>query len=262
MKQLGCVIGYWAALLVLSSGCKKPSVVAKPFVNGQVEVAPGVYATVEARGSSTEDSAPPSMTPKHALARTGGRYSRTTELRIVWEGSSVHWHANSFPVTLRAYEGRLYLIAYDDVTLGFDDNNGWPRAQFRYYAQEGSDLREISPAIFPRAIAGQNMSFTGRHFMSGDRQRDSVQIARDLDPDDQCFRTSLTAKMWYHLVTGQQYYEAMRLREVDRRLLQDFLRTNNPIKLSFDIYFNSAVKEQLKAGNTNRASGKQPSGVR
>lgn len=262
MTQSACLTWLWAVLLSLTSGCGQSNLATKPFVKGQIEVAPGVYATLEARGRSTDDFVRPSMTLKQALAHTGGSYSETTELQVLWQGSNVHWRANSFPVALRVYMGKLYLIAFDRVTLGFDRDNGWPRAQFRYYAQEGSELKEIGPATFPKAIASQNMSFTGRHFMSGDRQRDSIQIARDLDPDDQCFRTSLTAKIWYHLVTGQQYYEAMRIWEVDRRLLQDFVRTNNPIKLTFEGYFNGPGKEQPRAGNTNGGSGKQPGQVR
>jgi hypothetical protein len=48
----------------------------------------------------------------------------------------------------------------------------------------------------------------------------------------------------------------MRIWEVDRSLLQDFVRANNPIKLTFDDYFNGQGKEQLDRGDTNGASGK------
>ena len=115
-------------------------------------------------------------------------------------------------------------------------------------------MKEISPNEFPKALAIQNMSFGGRYFMT-DRQRDKVQLARDLDTQDISFRRSLTAKIWYHLLTGQQYFQAPNT--IDEALLADFIRKHQPDRLTFFNYFQAEAGDSSSLLKTNTSS-RQP----
>jgi len=126
------------------------------------------------------------------------------------------------------------LVVWDRETRPFNRDEGKPEPIFRYYAQQGSAFTEISPSVFPKSIATQNLGFVSRYFVT-DRQRDEVQIARDLDPSDIVFRRSMTAKLWFHLGTGKQDYESPHT--IDQAFLEDFARKNQPVKLTLANYF-------------------------
>lgn len=118
------------------------------------------------------------------------------------------------------------MITLDRVSKGID------QCEFRYYAQRAGELIEIAPSQFPGAVAGQNMGFDNRFFGGRDRQRDAIQIAKDLDANDPYFRSSLTAYIWNHLATGQQYWESLKEHSISQPLLEGFLRANMPVRLT------------------------------
>jgi len=210
-------------LLGLLTGCKRSDAERKSFEKGTVEVAPGVFITVEVNSPGSDSG------PRTLYDHTFGGAKKTkdsTELRIPWQGTNVHWKCNCKPLNLRAFQSKLYLIAFDRETKGLD------HAHFRYFAQEGAAFKEIQPGAFPRAIAGQNIGFTYRYFMCGNQRADLVQLARDMNPTDPCFASTPTAYIWNHLSAGHQYYESEKNGDVSLVVLQDFVRTNMPIKLT------------------------------
>ncbi|MDH4231656.1 MAG: hypothetical protein OEW04_06455, partial [Nitrospirota bacterium] len=129
------------------------------------------------------------------------------------------------PLSIREYEGRLYMIGFDRVT-----NREKPT--YRYYEQKGRNFQEIAPGAYPKAIATQNMWFSYRYFDSskGDRV-DRVQLAREIDPDNVYFHSTATAEIWCQLMTGKEYYEFAK-KPIDRNVLMEFKAKYKPIKLT------------------------------
>lgn len=215
-------------LALAFSGCSQSGLEKKPWRRGELEVAPKNFAEVENRCITSDDGAPPvNFRDLHVFGtqKKGKKFSETVELRIHWNGTNVHWKGNSGPLNLRAFEGRLFLITFDRVSKGIEE------CEFRYYAQEGNELKEIPPTQFPKSIAGQNI-IADRYFGGFDRQIDAVKLELDSDPKDGYFRQSMTAYIWNHLATGQQYEQSSKKGEISRPLLEEYVRTNKPIKLT------------------------------
>jgi hypothetical protein len=135
-------------LALTFSGCSQSGLEKKPWQKGEVEIAPGRFIEVEERSISSDDGSPP---------QKGKKFFETVELRLRWNGTNVHWKGNSGSLNLRALEGRLFLITFDRVSKGIEE------CEFRYYAQEGEELKEIPSPQFPKAIAGQNLDFGQRY---------------------------------------------------------------------------------------------------
>lgn len=213
----------YIGLISVLIGCARPAKVAI-YERGEVEVAPSVFAPVGLRSAGSTNNAAPTLYD-HAFPKKEN-LTDFTELEVDWNGRQVHWQGNAHPVNLRVLEGKLYLIAFDRTSKGHN------HAIFRYYAQDGTNFIEISPTAFPKAVAGQNMGFFYREFMCGNDRRDLVQLARDMDPSDPCFARRLTAYIWAHLATGQQYFESESQGAISEALLREFARTNHPIRLT------------------------------
>lgn len=220
----------------------------KAWASDEVEVAPGLFLEIEDRSASADDGRKLSWRDLHGRNAPTAKFWEVVELRMKWQGSNVHWKGNSRPLNLRAFEGKLYLITFDRVSRDNDE------CFFRYFAQQDGELREIPPSAFPRAVAGQNLDFYHRYSMGMTGRLDAVQIAREQDTSDVYFRTSLTADIWNHLATGQQYWETHKWSsEVSKSLLDDFIRTNKPIKLTSIVREPPASKSEGKVGTTNQS---------
>lgn len=215
-------------LLLLLIACERSDSRGQPWYKGQVEVAPDIFIEVNGRSASSDDSlgtVPWERLHSVGTSRRGRTFSETYEMNIKWHESTVHWKGNSVPLNLRALGEQLYLITFDRVSLEHE-------CTFRYFAQDADELREVDPGAFPRSIAGQNMDFGDRYFGGLDRQRDSVQIARDQDPEDLDFQSSQTAYIWNQLATGERYEQSLDRWLINRQLLEDYIRTNKPVKLT------------------------------
>jgi hypothetical protein len=214
-------------------------------MTGYVEVAPGDFAPIEMWWDSTDPSSPGSKTlADHAFTKPGGKLWETVGIHIHWGGTTCTWKGHARPINLRAYEGKLYLIALDRFT----DPNG--SSLFRYYGQSGYELVEVPPHVFPKAVAGQNMDFPTRQIGTESGPRDPVKIAREMYPAESAFRTSLTAYIWNHLTTGEQYEQSLRQWTIARPLLEDFIAAHHPIKLTL-IAPDEAPASAGPAGNRN-----------
>lgn len=229
--------------IFVASGCRRSPQLTR---TGQVEVAPDTYVWVDQKVDEVREPPKPVKAAMHALNIHVGRVSGPLEFWVEWQGARVHWKGKAFPVTLRAYEQKLYFVVWDMQARPTDY---LPEPIFRYYVQHGSEFEEIDAAAFPRSIATQNL-FWERYFMT-DRPRDGVLIARDLDPTDDQFCRSMTAKLWCHLATGQQYYESPST--IKQTLLEAFIRSNRPVKLALTNYFSetNAAPPAVQDQNTN-----------
>lgn len=233
-------------LALAFSGCSKSGLEKKSWQRGELEVAPGNFIEVENRYiTSDEGLSPISFRDLHVLGTShkGKSFSETFELRIHWQGTNVHWKGHSNPLNLRAFEGRLFLITFDRVSKGIEE------CEFRYFVQEGNELKEISPTQFPKEIAGENI-ITKRYFGGFDRQIDAVTLELDSDPKDVYFRQSMTAYIWNHLTTGEQYGQSSKKGEITQTLLEEYIRTNRPIKLT------AIIRHASSDGDTKSPGGK------
>ena len=232
-------------LALAFSGCSQPGLEKKPWQRGELEVAPGNFIEVENRYITSDEGSPPiSFRDLHVFGtpQKGKTFSETVELRIHWNGTNVHWKGHSGPLNLRAFEGRLFLITFDRVSKGTEE------CEFRYYGQEGNELKEIPPAQFPKAIAGENI-IADRYFGGFDRQIDAVKLELDADPKDVYFRQSMTAYIWNHLTTGEQHEQSRRKPQISQTLLEEYVRTNKPIKLT------AIIRNVSNGGDTKSPGG-------
>jgi hypothetical protein len=186
-----------------------------------VEVSPGKFITVEKRDWTVDDR--------------GNRSGKEkTWIRVPFGGKSIEWQGPDIPVVLREMDGKLYMVGYDRET-GW--HNGDHLGRYNYYAQDGDRLVAIGREKFPKELATQNMWL---------RDPEKRVVALQLDTSDVWFRRSMTAEIWCHLLDGKPIPSG---RDADKELLDKFLRTYHPIKLT------GANAEGQRNGETKR--GKQ-----
>ena len=150
----------------------------------------------------------------------------SSTLVIPWQGGEVRWTGVGVPITLRAWNEQLYLITFDRET-------DFSKIRFRYYRQDSATLVEMPAAQFPKQIATQNLWLKTHNGFRPDRTViNDLQIARDLDPADRCFRSSLTAKIWMQLETGREFYEIHNVVTPEQAFLEGYLKQHNVVKLT------------------------------
>jgi len=211
------------ALLALS-GCERDGAKALPVktthVQQDVEVAPGRWITIE-----RDDEEAQIDVGKHVslnIPLPGD--TDITRLRIPWQDQTVVWEGMSVPFCLREWEGNLFIIGLDRTDMS--------KCRFRYYRQDGNGFSEIQPEEFPKRIATQNMWFRNVDDYAvgaGGRRIYDLQLARQLDPEDVYFGSSLTAQVWQHLVSNKDYYQTTG--GCDRDMLRAFKKEHPPIAL-------------------------------
>lgn len=234
MTFAGWTLPFCASLLMgAAGGCTEASRDKRQFTGhpDEIEVSPGRFLTIQRRDKNPDE--PPATlrevvrSVRGSTFRGGGK--EWTSLLIPWQNTNLVWNSADIPITLRERDGRLYLIGFDRVT-------DLRRPCFRYHVQDGASFREIKPGEFPREIATQNMWLDGpgRFFMGATNgPYDHVALARDLDVENTYFRITLTAHIWCHLMTGRQYHENLaKSASVEKGLLQEYVRSNAPIKLT------------------------------
>jgi hypothetical protein len=204
--------------LVLFMGCETTALheLLKKEQQEEVEVAPGKWLTVQRTDWCYDDADPSPIKASNAGERT--------RLVMTWNAETVTWEGVAIPISLREWEGKLYLI-------GFDRETDRDKPMFRYYRQTGRSFEEIAPADFPKRIATQNMWLKADSYsigMDGKRHYD-LEMARQLDPTDVYFNDSLTAQIWAHLSTGKDYHEQDP--QVDEETLTRYKEAYKPIPL-------------------------------
>ena len=209
------LISLWSCLCCF--GCEN-SLVKKEYSSKRMaEVTPGYFLTYREHvilwNLKYKD-----FGAVHALPTRQAEFWQkdTHYLAISWKGVDVFWGGVGVPVTLRAYDGTLYLIV-------FDRDSDSSKIRFRYFRQDSNIFREISPADFPKEIATQNL------WIDDD---DELKAALQLDVDTTSFRMSLTAHVWYQLETGKEYFEIPGAPVIDAGWLRDYLKKHQVQKLT------------------------------
>jgi len=204
--------------LIIAAGCKDSSKGSRPSREEEIEVSPGKFITIERMDKGVDDQKKYDSVSNFVRsfweAVTEPR--EWTWIRIQRNGSIIEWKGVDIPVTIREYNGKLYMIGYDRETDRKKD-------RFKYYEQMSNTFKEILPAKFPKPIATQNMWLEGKD--------DEVQLARDLDPRNIYFESTTTAEIWYQLITGKEYYEFVG-KPLDNAILIEFSEKYKPIKLT------------------------------
>ncbi len=186
-------------VLVLTTLCGCDSLIMK-LADKEVEVAPEKWITVKQTSS---------------------------QLIVPWENKTLNWkeEEDETPVCLREWDSNLYLITFD--------RSNFSKIRFRYYAQYGDGFEEIEPNEFPNRIATQNLWLTTESNGTGPdgRVEYPLDLAVNIDPEDDYFCHSLTAHIWLHLMTGKEYEEVVGM--VDPKpLVREYAKKYQPIKLT------------------------------
>jgi hypothetical protein len=183
----------------------------------QVEIAPKKWVTVLKTDLSYDEEL--SLTiPQNELP------SERTRLNIPWRDNQVVWDTVSIPFSLRVFDDVLHIIAFDRET-------DFSKPRFRYYRQDGAKFKEIKPDEFPREIATQNMWLKPTAVVRGsdDKLHYDLQLARDINPDDVYFYSTLTARVWVHLATGKDYYQQDH--HADGETVKSYKRMYSPVPI-------------------------------
>lgn len=192
-----------------------------------VEVAPGKWLTMDQvdRVLDEESQFVKRLPNRQAVEKM--RKEESTELTIPWKSLTVSWKGSGIPVSLREFNGSLFLITFDRSQEVY---------QLRYYVQKEAAFDAISPADYPKQIATQNLWFKDRSRYSvgtGGRKVDQVELAVNIDPDDIYFTRTLTATIWCELATGKSYQEVERLgHDEKKKIVNEYSEKYSPIKLT------------------------------
>jgi hypothetical protein len=148
----------------------------------------------------------------------------TTYLAIPWKGEDVSWVGFGVPIVIRANADLLYLVVFDRET-------DFSKIRFSYFKQHFSTLEEIRPSEFPKSLAIQNLWLRKENGFGADgKPVNEIEIAKNLDPENLYFPSSLTAKMWMQLEAGKEYYEIQN-ESIPKDFLKQYLQKYNPPKL-------------------------------
>lgn len=170
--------------------------------------------------------------------RIEGREGRCW-FRCRWNGKTVYWAGHyhkgqagyydvQFPVSLRSWNGALYLI-YSQR----DDEKGLSQYTYCRLAENGTAFEEIKRQDFPRQIATQNIGMhqEGIKYDENGKQVDNLKILRALDVTNRYFNNSTTGWIWYHLETGRTREELEITTKEALAFYGDFVSKYHPIAL-------------------------------
>lgn len=218
--------------MIILSSCspqKKESVenkLAKFRGNEEIEIAPDKFITIGTSWKSVDEK--PKGIGNLILrllddALNGGEWSH---IGIPWNNKLVEWKGEPIPITLREYEGKLFLIAFDRSNMD--------KLRLRFYEEDGVTFKEINADVFPKRIATQNLRLERNPYEGGENCIiDNVQMAIDIDPHQRYFRGTLTASIWICLMTKKELYDIKNIwgKEADE-LLREYSQKFKPIKLT------------------------------
>jgi hypothetical protein len=135
----------------------------------------------------------------------GGGTGEESYISFDWTGKKVEWRGKAIPITLREWNGRLFLIAFDREELISDG-----RLYLRFFRLNvpGTGFDRIEPRDFPRQIATQNMWLVveSRYSRTQDGLLDEWQLLRTLDISNVYFSETLTARIWYQIENNTEGY--------------------------------------------------------
>ncbi len=198
-----------AAFLLAATGCGHAK---SPNYQHDVEIAPEKWLTLkEERGKCW------------FICEWKGK-------QVVWDGKRDRYDETELPVTLREFEGNLYLIVLNRENM--------EELKFVYSKLDdaGTRFTKIPKHEFPKRIATQNMQLSSRTRMVGvgDERVDSWEVIRKLDADHPYFYLhSLTAAIWIELETGMVFAKTRQMGnpEFKQRTVREYKAKHQPIPL-------------------------------
>jgi hypothetical protein len=189
--------------LVSATGCNRKESPLDGWQTNHVKASPEETLSVLINYSSNDNKVT-GWNLTHLKARKF-QLSETYKIVVSNEMQNVTWEGNAAPRVLRRHGGILYMVAYDRVSKGLENDI------FRLFKEENGQFVEIDRGEFPKAIAVQNMGFDPLPFGCGDRSdRYESEVTASMNPDDPCFLSRMTAHLWVYLETGKQYHESLR----------------------------------------------------
>ncbi len=119
-----------------------------------------------------------------------GDGGQKSAIEFEYDGVSYEDDMPFTPITIKYYNTNFYIVYFDRET-DFD------KIKFKFYkSTEKGKFKEIKASEFPKQIAVQN-----RWFSDQEKENKTNQLQLDR------IRGSLTAKVWYQLEKGIEYYE-------------------------------------------------------
>lgn len=129
-------------------------------------------------------------------------------------GKNIEWKGIYKPLIINSIDNDFYIVVLD-LETDID------KIRLRYFKMNHDKWNEISHNNFPRNIAIQNLLLSHNAGMKSDRSIiDEYKIVQELNPYDDMFQKSRTAKIWQHIEYGIDYYESHD--RVDSEVLKDF----------------------------------------
>ncbi|MCJ7482515.1 MAG: hypothetical protein MUO31_06065 [Thermodesulfovibrionales bacterium] len=114
------------------------------------------------------------------------------DFSLNFKGKSFKYQSKYIPIVIQKWKGKIYIVLYKYF--------GWER--LLKFLVIDDNIKEISAFVFPKNIAIQNREFN-----------DSADSIKNLfgepiksyyiNPEDNRFRKSLTAQLWFFLETGK-----------------------------------------------------------
>jgi hypothetical protein len=152
------------------------------------------------------------------------------------------WAGFGTPISVRLHNNELYMIVLDSET-------DYTRMRFRFYHNKLGGFSEIPASDYPKQIAIQNLALKKTDGYEGDGKTPirPTEITKKLDPNDIHFRRSLTAKIWYQLVTGTEYFEEKNS-TIDKTFIEEYIKQHKTVKL------NDIVRENRDKSTKNDKS--------
>lgn len=221
-------LAFAACVLFLSLSCEDASSPVAEAKDG-VEISPNEWLSITQLCSS------PRSDPD----------DEWSELRFEWKGRKVNWRGPEIPITLREFEGGLYMIGLNRTSLST------PRFQYFQLKAAAKKFKRISYKEFPPSIATQNLWLrpSDRHakiyVKAEDRNYlvDTWEMLRKLDVESPAFSLSYTAAIWYQIETGVEYSKQP---YVTIEFRKDYVRKHKPLALP------TIVRDEKRPSNTHQ----------
>jgi hypothetical protein len=159
----------------------------------------------------------------------------TCRFELQWHGKTVRWEGKrnthdelELPVTLREFEGTLYLITFNREDLNAVD--------FAFYRLQdpGPAFVPIPAESFPKSIATENMELGPRTRYTGTLAGpvDTWELTRKLDVEHRYFFVTRTRDIWLSLETGKNFSAVQDFdHERAKQIVREYYRKYKPVPL-------------------------------
>jgi hypothetical protein len=144
------------------------------------------------------------------------RGEHSTRMELTWKNKIIVWDEPDVPVSLREWEGNLYLIGFNREDIH--------NVAIYYYKLTDTEFVRIKREEFPKRIATQNMWLRAddNSYGNNGKVHNILDITRRLDVEDNAFKWSMTGYIWMHIQTGKLHDEIANPRELCALFKKEF----------------------------------------